>query len=64
MKSFKPEEGEIIHEHVSDNAQDLFIDEKIHDYCVYNFYEKLMLRLGINVFVFDVEACEIREKGE
>ena len=64
MKSFKPKGDEVLHNHISDNAQDLFIDEKIHDYCANHFYDNLLLRLGKNVFVFDIESCEFREKGE
>lgn len=64
MKSFKPKDDEIVHEFFSDNAQNLFIDEKIHDYCAYNFYDKLMSRLGKTVFVFDVDSCEFFEEEE
>lgn len=70
MKSFKPKDDEVVHEHFLDNAQDLFVDEKIHDYCVYNFYgrptyyNRLISRLGKTVFVFDIDSCEFFEKGE
>ncbi len=64
MKSFKPKEDEIVYKHISDNAQYLFIDEKLHDYCACNFYDRLMLKLGINVFVFDVDSCEFLEREE
>jgi hypothetical protein len=64
MKSFKPEDDEIAYRHFSDNARDLFIDEKLHDHCAYYFYDRLISRLGINVFVFDIDSCEFFEREE
>lgn len=69
MKS-KPEFNDVMYEVVPVDTRDLFIDIKL-----FVFYreaakqsgqghETLMSGLGKNVFVFDVESCEILEEEE
>lgn len=69
MKSSKPKDA--ICRVVPKNTHDLFIDTKLFELyrsaakTVWDIsLDKLMSRLGKNVFVFDVDSCEVFEEGE
>jgi hypothetical protein len=72
MKSFKPKDGEAISEYIPKNVDELFLDLKLFE--LYRSaartmldkyrYLALALRLGDNVFVFDIDSCEFFEEGE
>lgn len=72
MKSSKPKGHELLHELTPEKTHELFMSvEFLNDYMTganivrgSQSFEWLMSRLGKNVFVFDVDSCEIFEKGE
>lgn len=71
MKKFKPKLHEIVCWIIPEGTNNLFISTATLEDCRIskkawekNYYEKLLLDLGKNVFVFDVEACEFTEKKQ
>lgn len=69
MKSFKPKDA--LCRVIPKNTHDLFIDTKLFELyrsaakTVWDIsLDKLMLRLGKNVFVFDIDSCEFFEREE
>lgn len=69
MKKFKPNCLDIVYGYIEENSDDTFIDVKSLEhyrtskrFWDKDCYKKLMLGLGKNVFVFDVESCDFLEK--
>ena len=66
MKKFKPKPHEIIRMIIPENTDDLFIDiEMLEDYRKnprtywdISGYSGIVLGLGKNVFIFDVNSCK------
>ena len=66
MKEFKPKFYEVVHMIIPENSNDIFIDaQMLEDYRKnpkthwdVSGYEGIVLGLGINAFIFDVNSCK------